>query len=47
MVTRFLLSVSGPGTRVEDAEFEENEVYAVDIITSTGEVKIIMESILT
>jgi hypothetical protein len=41
------LGVSGPETRVEDAEFEENEVYAVDIVTSTGEGKVIMESILT
>jgi hypothetical protein len=22
---------------VDDAEFEENEVYAIDIVTSTGE----------
>ncbi|KAK3007018.1 hypothetical protein RJ639_016215 [Escallonia herrerae] len=34
-----VLSVSGPETRVDDAEFEENEVYAVDIVTSTGDGK--------
>jgi hypothetical protein len=44
---KVVLSVSGPETRVEDAEFDENEVYAVDIVTSTGEGKVIMESILT
>jgi hypothetical protein len=27
--------------------FGENEVYDVDIVTSTGEGKVIMESILT
>lgn len=26
-----------PDTRAEDGEFEENEVYAVDIVVSTGE----------
>ncbi|KAG6744268.1 hypothetical protein POTOM_052984 [Populus tomentosa] len=36
---KVILSVSNPDTRVDDAEFEENEVYAVDIITSTGEGK--------
>jgi methionine aminopeptidase len=44
---KVVLSAFGPETRVEDAEFEENEVYAVDIVTSTGEGKVIMESILT
>jgi len=34
---KVILSVSNPDTRVDDAEFEENEVYAVDIVTSTGD----------
>jgi len=33
---KVILSVSNPETRVDDAEFEENEVYAIDIVTSTG-----------
>ncbi|PPE02390.1 hypothetical protein GOBAR_AA39726 [Gossypium barbadense] len=36
---KVILSVSNPDTRVDDAEFEENEVYAVDIVASTGEGK--------
>ncbi|XP_031396369.1 ERBB-3 BINDING PROTEIN 1-like [Punica granatum] len=36
---KVILSVSNPDTRVDEAEFEENEVYAVDIVTSTGEGK--------
>lgn len=40
---KVVLSVAGPETRVDDAEFEENEVYAVDIVTSTGEGKVILE----
>jgi len=36
---KVVLSVAGPETRVDDAEFEENEVYAVDIVTSSGEGK--------
>lgn len=36
---KVVLSVGNPETRVDDAEFEENEVYAVDIVTSTGEGK--------
>ncbi len=28
-----------PEAKVEDGEFEENEVYAVDIVVSTGEGK--------
>uniref|UniRef100_A0A7C9CPJ4 ERBB-3 BINDING PROTEIN 1 n=1 Tax=Opuntia streptacantha TaxID=393608 RepID=A0A7C9CPJ4_OPUST len=36
---KVVLSVSSPEMRVDDAEFEENEVYAVDIVTSTGEGK--------
>ena len=35
-----MLNVSCPDTRVDDAEFEENEVYAIDIVTSTGEGKV-------
>uniref|UniRef100_A0A1D1Y722 ERBB-3 BINDING PROTEIN 1 n=1 Tax=Anthurium amnicola TaxID=1678845 RepID=A0A1D1Y722_9ARAE len=34
-----ILSVASPEMRVDDAEFEENEVYAIDIFTSTGEGK--------
>ena len=40
---KVILSVSNPETRVDDAEFEENEVYAVDIVASTGEGKVIKE----
>ncbi|XP_010907411.1 ERBB-3 BINDING PROTEIN 1 [Elaeis guineensis] len=36
---KVVLSVSNPEARVDEAEFEENEVYAVDIVTSTGEGK--------
>ncbi|OIT02240.1 erbb-3 binding protein 1 [Nicotiana attenuata] len=36
---KVVLSVSNPDTRVDDAEFEENEVYLVNIVTSTGEGK--------
>ncbi|KAL7207879.1 hypothetical protein ACSBR1_029766 [Camellia fascicularis] len=39
---KVVLSVSSPETRVDDAEFEENEVYAIHIVTSTGEGKVIM-----
>lgn len=37
---KVVLSVSNPDTKVDDAEFEENEVYAIDIVTSTGEGKV-------
>ncbi|KAJ8553056.1 hypothetical protein K7X08_020449 [Anisodus acutangulus] len=36
---KVVLSVSNPDTRVDNAEFEENEVYSIDIVTSTGEGK--------
>ncbi|XP_057953660.1 ERBB-3 BINDING PROTEIN 1-like isoform X2 [Malania oleifera] len=36
---KVVLSVSCPETRVDDAEFEENEVYAIDIVASTGDGK--------
>ncbi|XP_076914039.1 ERBB-3 BINDING PROTEIN 1-like [Bidens hawaiensis] len=36
---KVVLSVANPETRVDDAEFEENEVYAIDIVTSTGDGK--------
>ncbi|KAI3676280.1 hypothetical protein L1987_85885 [Smallanthus sonchifolius] len=36
---KVVLSLSNPETRVDDAEFEENEVYAIDIFTSTGDGK--------
>ncbi|KAL1543575.1 ERBB-3 BINDING PROTEIN 1 [Salvia divinorum] len=36
---KVVLNVPGPDTRVDDAEFEENEVYAIDIVTTTGEGK--------
>lgn len=39
---KVVLSVSGTDTRVDEAEFEENEVYSVDIVTSTGEGKVVM-----
>ena len=37
---KVILSVTNPETRVDDAEFEENEVYAIDIVTSTGDGKV-------
>jgi hypothetical protein len=37
---KVILSVSNPETRVDDAEFEENEVYAIDIVISTGDGKV-------
>ena len=33
---KVVLSVPGPEVRVEDAEFEEHEVYAVDVVMSSG-----------
>uniref|UniRef100_A0A3Q7H112 ERBB-3 BINDING PROTEIN 1 n=1 Tax=Solanum lycopersicum TaxID=4081 RepID=A0A3Q7H112_SOLLC len=36
---KVVLSVSNPDTRVDEAEFEENEVYSIDIVTSTGDGK--------
>jgi methionine aminopeptidase len=39
---KVVLSVSNADTKVDDAEFEENEVYAIDIVTSTGEGKVII-----
>ncbi|XP_074270713.1 ERBB-3 BINDING PROTEIN 1-like [Silene latifolia] len=36
---KVVLSVASPEMRVDEAEFEENEVYAVDILASTGEGK--------
>ncbi|KAF9597987.1 hypothetical protein IFM89_026611 [Coptis chinensis] len=36
---KVILSVPSPDTKVDDAEFEENEVYAIDIVTSTGDGK--------
>ncbi|KAI3714896.1 hypothetical protein L6452_21857 [Arctium lappa] len=40
---KVVLSVSNPETRVDEAEFEENEVYAIDIVTSTGDGKVITD----
>ena len=37
---KVVLNLSCPDTRVDDAEFGENEVYAIDIVTSTGEGKV-------
>ncbi|KAK2632748.1 hypothetical protein EUGRSUZ_L01138, partial [Eucalyptus grandis] len=36
---KVIISVSNPDTKVDEFEFEENEVYAIDIVTSTGEGK--------
>lgn len=36
---KVILSVTSPEMKVDEVEFEENEVYAVDIVTSTGEGK--------
>ena len=30
---------AGPDMRVDDDEFEENEVYAIDVVVSSGEGK--------
>jgi len=38
---KVVLSLSNPDTRVDEAEFEENEVYAIDIVTSTGDGKVV------
>ena len=43
---KVVLSISNPDTRVDDAEFEENEVYAIDIVTSTGEGKVGLISLI-
>ena len=40
---KVVLSVPSGETRVDDAEFEENEVYAVDIVTSTGDGKVSLD----
>ncbi|XP_071722878.1 ERBB-3 BINDING PROTEIN 1-like [Rutidosis leptorrhynchoides] len=36
---KVVLSVANPETRVDEAEFEENEVYAINIVASTGDGK--------
>eukprot|EP01025_Chloroclados_australasicus_P031769 TRINITY_DN3214_c0_g1_i1.p1 TRINITY_DN3214_c0_g1~~TRINITY_DN3214_c0_g1_i1.p1 ORF type:complete len:417 (-),score=59.55 TRINITY_DN3214_c0_g1_i1:348-1412(-) len=36
---KVVLNKPSPEARVEDSEFEENEVYAIDIVVSTGEGK--------
>ncbi|CAN6463235.1 unnamed protein product [Victoria cruziana] len=36
---KVVISVSNPEMRVDDVDFEENEVYAVDIVASTGDGK--------
>ncbi|GFP79061.1 proliferation-associated protein a [Phtheirospermum japonicum] len=36
---KVVLSVPGPQTKVDEAEFKENEVNSIDIVTSTGEGK--------
>ncbi|XP_051130599.1 ERBB-3 BINDING PROTEIN 1-like [Andrographis paniculata] len=36
---KVVLSVTSPDTRVDEAEFEENEVYSIDIVTTTGDGK--------
>ncbi|URE05024.1 Proliferation-associated protein 2G4 [Musa troglodytarum] len=36
---KVIISVTNPETRVDEFEFEENEVYAIDVVTSTGEGK--------
>jgi len=38
---KVVLSVSSPETTVDEVEFEENEVYAIDIVASTGDGKVI------
>ena len=40
---KVVLSVANADTKVDDAEFEENEVYAIDIVASTGEGKVIID----
>lgn len=37
---KVIISVTNPETRVDEFEFEENEVYAIDVVTSTGEGKV-------
>ncbi|GKF92829.1 ERBB-3 binding protein 1, partial [Tanacetum coccineum] len=36
---KVVLSMANPDTRVDDVEFEENELYAIDIVTSIGDGK--------
>jgi len=43
---KVILSVTSPEMKVDEVEFEENEVYAVDIVTSTGEGKVIVKTCL-
>ncbi len=33
---KVVLNKTGPDFKVEDAEFEPNEVYAIDIVVSSG-----------
>lgn len=40
---KVVLSVPSGETRVDDAEFEENEVYAVDIVISSGDGKVSLD----
>ncbi|CAN8254725.1 unnamed protein product [Cochlearia groenlandica] len=37
--SKSILSVASPDTKVDEVEFEENEVYAIDILASTGDGK--------
>lgn len=39
--SKVVLSVSSPETRVDEVDFQENEVYAIDIVASTGDGKVI------
>ncbi|GJV68324.1 ERBB-3 binding protein 1 [Tanacetum coccineum] len=43
MTINVVLSVANLDTRVDDVEFEENELYAIDIVTSTGDSKLLDE----
>ncbi|GAQ86918.1 metallopeptidase M24 family protein [Klebsormidium nitens] len=36
---KVVITVAGPEAKVDEAEFEENEVYAVDVVVSSGEGK--------
>jgi methionine aminopeptidase len=37
---KVIITVAGPEAKVDEAEFEENEVYAIDVVVSSGEGKV-------
>jgi methionine aminopeptidase len=37
---KVIITVAGPEAKVDEAEFEENEVYAIDVVVSSGDGKV-------